>query len=201
MVSIALTGNVAAGKSVVAGVLEAGGLAVLRSDQLARLVVVPGSPALAEVEQVFGADVLDDTGGLDRGRMRDLVFSDSAARKRLEDVLHPYVRRLRQAWMSERRGEGASVVVTEIPLLYELDLEDEFDAVVLVHASEEAREQRLVTGRGLDRESARAMMAAQGDPEEKLVRATRVIRNDGTLSELREEARDLLLDIQTGRFP
>lgn len=201
MVSIALTGNVAAGKSVIADVLEARGIPVVRADELARAVVAPGSPALESLRQAFGEDFIDESGGLDRGAMRSLVIQDASARERLERILHPYIRSARDEWMARQLEGGARVTVSEIPLLYEAGLEDEFDAVVLVHAPQDARETRLVTLRGLARQDARALMAAQGDPEAKIRRADRVIVNDGTLSELEDRAGVLGDDIVEGRFP
>lgn len=197
---VGLTGNVASGKSTVARVWARAGVPVVSADELAREAVAPGSPGLREVVEAFGVQVLTDRGSLDRERLRAQVFRDSAARKRLEAILHPRIRDLREAWLQERREEGAPLVVCEVPLLFETGLEKEVDRIVFVDAPEGERRRRLVEDRGLTPEEADRIMATQGDPSEKRRRSHHVLRNDGTLDRLEARARALLDTLQAD-FP
>ncbi len=192
MKRVALTGNVASGKSEVARVWQAAGVPVVSADDLARKAVEPGSPALEEVVEAFGRQVLNDEGGLDRDAVRRQVFSDDRARKRLESILHPWIRRERASWEERQREAGSPLAVSEIPLLFEVGLEDDFDTIVLVHAPESRRLSRMKENRGLDSDEARRIMDAQMDPESKRERADHVLINDGTLQELESKARNLL---------
>ena len=189
---VGLTGNVASGKSTVARVWEGMGVPVVSADQLARDAVAPGSEGLAQVVDAFGEAVLAADGSLDRGALRKKVFADGRARRRLEAILHPRIAALREAWVRAREAEGAPILVSEVPLLFEAGLVDAFDCIVVVHAPEEERRRRLVEDRGLPAEEARRIMASQGDPEEKRARAHHVLLNDGTVEELEEGARSLM---------
>ncbi len=196
MLSVALTGNAASGKSEVARVWRDTGVPVLSADELSREAVPPGSPALEEIRAAFGEDVLRPDGTLDRDRMRRRIFQDAEARRRLEAILHPRIGRLREEWLEARSGEGCALVVTEIPLLYEVGLEGSVDLVVVVHASEEERERRLVKDRRMTPDEARQIMGAQGDAAAKLSRADYVIGNDAGLEELGRKATALLATLE-----
>lgn len=188
---VGLTGNVAAGKSTVARIWEASGARLIDADELARRAVAPGSPGVAAVAQEFGGEVLTPEGGLDRSAMRALVFRDPDARRRLEAIVHPEVERLRleeEARLSQEDG-ASTVVVHDIPLLFEVGLEERFDVVVLVDAPEDERLRRLVEERGLPEDEARGIIAAQQPAGPKRSRADVVIDNDGTLAELERKAR------------
>jgi dephospho-CoA kinase len=199
MLSVALTGNVASGKSTVAEQWAAVGVPVISADDLSRRAVEPGTPGLHAVVQAFGEQLLKADGTLDRGALGDLVFSDEDARARLESILHPIIWRLRDLWLEERRAEGATLVVSEIPLLFEVDRQGDFDAVVLVDAPDEQRLRRLVESRGIGSDDARRIMAAQMDPAAKRAKADFVIGNDGTPDELRAAAADVLRQLREGR--
>lgn len=198
MLSVALTGNVASGKSSVARLWREAGVAVVSADDLARTVTEPGSEGLDEVVDAFGEDVLAQDGRLDRAALRDVVFRDDEARRRLEEILHPRIRALRDAWLEERRAEGARLVVSEIPLLFETEMEGEFDMTVLVDAPRGERLRRLVEDRGLEADEAERIMDAQMDPAEKRRRADLVVENDGTLQDLRTRAL-VILDLLRAR--
>ncbi len=200
MLRVALTGNVAAGKSLVASLWEAAGVPVVSADELARDVVRPGTRGFTEVRAAFGDGVVADDGTLDRTALRGIVFGDREARERLEAILHPLILERRDAWMAERRAEGASLVVAEIPLLFETGLERDFDLTVLVYAPDERRLARLMDSRGLDRDEAGRIMAAQMDQDRKRALADVVIDNSGTREELHERARRVLSDLR-GRAP
>ena len=196
MLSVGLTGNVAAGKSAVADAWERAGVAVVSADALSREASRPGSPALREIREAFGDEVISASGELDRARMRALIFADAEARARLEAILHPRIRELRDAWMEERRAAGDRLVVAEIPLLFEADLAGAFDITVVVDAPEDVRLERLRATRGIDEREGRAIVEAQMPASEKRARAGVVLENAGTLGELEARALDVLEDLR-----
>jgi len=195
--SVALTGNVGAGKSTVASLWAEAGVPVISADELARCVVAPGSDALAEVRAAFGDGMVTAEGLLDRDAMRRLVFADEDARRRLEAITHPRVWALREEWFRERAAEGARLVVAEIPLLFETGRQADFDVTVFVDAPAEERLRRLVESRDLEERQVRAIMAAQMDADEKRALADRVLLNDGSSETLTERAHQLLAALRT----
>ncbi len=196
MVVVGLTGNVAAGKSAVAELWREAGVPVASADRLARTAVEPGSAALAEIVDHFGMDVLNEDGSLDRAAMRRLVFRDEAALRRLEAIVHPEVRRLRDEWTERRRTEGAPLVVWEIPLLFETGMEAEVDIVVVVDAPADVRRRRIVETRGMTREEAEAVMTAQQPAGAKRSKADIVLTNGGTREELAARAAETLQELR-----
>jgi dephospho-CoA kinase len=181
---VALTGNIASGKSAVADRLAARGAVIIDADVLAREAVEPGSEGLAEIVQRWGPKVLSPDGSLSRPTLRRLVFGDQDALNALNAIVHPRVDALRQQRITQARASGARIVVCDIPLLFEAGLDAEFDTIVLVDAPESVRRDRLVQRRGLSHTEAEAMMRAQMDAEVKRQRAQYVIDNDGTFAEL-----------------
>lgn len=196
MLVVGLTGNVAAGKSAVAELWRKAGVPVLSADALARDVVGPGTEALARIADLFGRGVIRDDGVLDRAAVRRIVFRDARARRRLEAIVHPGVRRLRDAWTRRQREAGAVLVVWEVPLLFETGMQDEVDVVVVVDAPVEVRRRRIVETRGLGEEEAEAVMAAQLPAEEKRRRADHVVDNAGTRRELAGRAAEVLAALE-----
>jgi dephospho-CoA kinase len=187
MFRIGLTGNVASGKSSVARVWARHGAPVVDADVLARDAVAPGSPGLERVRRVFG-DAVVTGDGLDRAALRRIVFADPAARARLEGIVHPEVGRLREEEEARLAARGATYVVHDVPLLFEVGLADQFDLVVLVDAPESVRAERLARDRGLDVAEIQGLMAAQAPAAEKRARADVIIDNTGSLAELEAEA-------------
>ncbi len=187
MFRVGLTGNVASGKSSVARAWTKLGAAVIDADALARRAVEPGSAGLERVRESFGDEVVRD-GQLDRAALRRRVFADDSARRRLEAIVHPEVQRLREAEEARLAEEGWEIVVHDIPLLFELDLADAFDMVVLVDAPAEVRANRLARDRGLTAEEIRGVMRSQMPVAGKRGRADVLIRNDGSREELEKAA-------------
>lgn len=198
MLKVGLTGNIASGKSTVARVWASLGAHVVDADRLAREAVEPGSRALAAIVERWGSGVLDQGGMLDRAALREIVFADPEERAALEAIVHPAVAGLREREYRRLAEEGAAIVVADVPLLFEVGLEREFDLVVLVDAPEATRRARLVRDRGLTPEEADRMIAAQIPAVEKRPRADLVIENAGSLDELEERARAVWGFIQTG---
>lgn len=196
MLRVGLTGNVASGKSTVANAWRQAGARVIDADVLAREAVAPGSPGLAAIRRRFGDAVFDADGGLDRAALRRTVFADAEARADLEAIVHPEVSRLRQLEETRAREAGESLVVHEIPLLYETGLDRDMDLVVLVHAREDARLARLLERRGLPEADARALMDAQMPAVLKLEGADIVIENDATVGALERRALEVLAELR-----
>jgi len=184
MLNVAVTGNLASGKSTLSRIWAGEGVPVVMADELARAVVEPGTPGLQAVVEAFGAGVLQEDGSLDRDSLRTLVFDDPESRTRLEAILHPLIQDRRNAWLRDREEEGVGLVVAEIPLLFEAGLEGDFDLVVLVDASRKERLRRLTQDRGLSKEEAERMMASQMSSEEKRGRADYIVQNNGTREDL-----------------
>lgn len=194
MLHVALTGNVASGKSTVAGLFREWGATIIDADRLVREAQQPGSETLAAIVERFGAGVMTPGGELDREALRELVFRDPAARRDLEAIVHPAVWRRRDALLDEARRRGDRLVVSDIPLLFEVADAGRFpleslDAIVLVDAPADLRRARLVSLRGIDPAAAERMIAAQMPGELKRPRSTWVIDNDADLPTLARRAR------------
>ena len=187
MLLVALTGNIASGKSTVARLFAERGFPVVDADQLAREAVAPGASALAAIRARWGDGILDRDGALDRAALRRLVFGDAAQRRALEAIVHPEVARLRDLRLDDLRQRGAPIAILEIPLLFEAGLEGTVDRIVLVDAPREVRRARLVASRGLDAAEADAMLDAQADSATKRARAHHVIDNGGSPVTLGEQ--------------
>lgn len=197
MLVVGLTGNIASGKTTVARALAARGVHVIDADVLARDAVLPGSPALARIVERWGRSVLAADGTLDRAALRAQVFGDHAERVALEQIVHPEVGRQRGVLLAAAKAAGERVVVCDIPLLFEAHLEDDVDVVVLVDAPAEVRLGRLVAERGLARDEAAAMIAAQMPAGMKRKRSDHVIDNAGTRDALVARVDDVWRAITT----
>jgi dephospho-CoA kinase len=180
MLTVGLTGNVAAGKSTVLARFASWGATVIDSDVLAREAVAPGTPGLAAVAARFGAGVLLPAGGLDRAALRRRVMADEAERLALNALVHPLVRRRAEELARTAEAAGDLVVVVDVPLLFEVRDPADFDRVVLVDAPQAERRARLVRDRRLTPAEADAVIAAQLPSAAKRSRSHAVIDNDGT---------------------
>lgn len=190
MLNVALTGNIASGKSTVLGHFAAWGAAVIDADRLVHEAQQPGTPTLAAIARRFGTDVLEPDGSLDRERLRHRVLEDVAARRTLEEIVHPVVRRRRHELAREAAARGDCVLVNDIPLLFEALDPAAFDLVVLVDAPVGVRRERLCRTRGLSPDEADRLIAAQLPSDIKRARSAIVIDNGGTLAELDARAWD-----------
>ncbi len=190
MLNVALTGNVAAGKSTVLRLFEEWGADVIDADRLVREAQRPGSPVLAAIAERFGPDVIRPDGELDRASLRRMVMGDADALEALNAIVHPAVRAERDRRAEAARLRGARVLINDIPLLFETLNPDEFDVVILVDAPEAVRRERLVRDRGLTPDEANRLIASQQPSHEKRERAHIVIDNDGTPEELQNRARE-----------
>lgn len=177
MLTIALTGGIGSGKSTVADRFAELGVPVIDADLLARDLVEPGSPALAEIVEAFGTEVLSQDGGLNRRALRQRVFGDGVARKRLEAILHPRIRVEMQQRLAALDAPYALLVV---PLLLETGQSDLADRILVVDLPPELQEERAGLRDGQSRENIRSIMAAQCSRRQRLAAADDVIDNGGT---------------------
>lgn len=184
---IGLTGNIASGKTAVADLFAARGAVIVDSDILARKAVSKGSPALAAIVEKWGKEVLDSEGNLDRSSLRHIVFDNQTDLDALNEIVHPEIARLRGIEITAARQRGVQVLVSVIPLLFESNLADKFDSIVLVDAPRSLRLERIVRDRGIEEAEAMKMIASQMPADLKRARADHVIENAGTLDELESE--------------
>ncbi|HEX2253554.1 MAG TPA: dephospho-CoA kinase [Thermoanaerobaculia bacterium] len=185
---LGLTGGLASGKSTVARLLAERGCQVVDADRLVAELYRPGEPGAEAVRDLFGDEALDGTGAVDHASVAEKVFADPAERRRLEQAIHPLVRRRFEA---VARAATEPCVVLEATLLVEAGFADDFDLVVTVEAPGALRLERAVA-RGLPEAAARARLEAQGEGDERRARADRVLVNDGTLEDLERQVDDLL---------
>lgn len=196
---IGLTGNIGSGKSTVASILEELGAVVIDSDALARRASEEPE-VLERIATELGPDLIRE-GRLDRAATADLVFGDGAARRRLEAIIHPWVRE-RSRQLERDLLDSASppaAVVHDIPLLFETGMQGRFDAVVVVSAPARLRAERLAQRSGLSAADFAARDASQWPAERKRALADHVIENDGDLSSLREQVAAVWQEIVTSR--
>ena len=191
MLNVALTGNIASGKSTVAGLFRTWGATIIDADRLAREAQAPGSPMLAAIAATFGREMLDATGALDRAALRRRVMADADALAALNRLVHPEVLRRRAALEREARARGDRIVVSDVPLLFEAADPSDFDAIVLVDAPVELRRARVLPERGLTAAAPHQMLAAQAPSGPKRARSTYVIDNDGDRATLAARAREV----------
>jgi dephospho-CoA kinase len=188
---VALTGGIASGKSTVAELFAARGVPVIDTDVIARQVVEPGEPALAAVIAAFGSGVLDADGRLDRRRMRQRVFVDPAARRRLEEILHPAIRAEMER---QSRAAGGPYQLLVIPLLTESGRRDHVDRVLVVDVPEATQIERLMRRDGASREQAEAALRAQATRDARLAFADDVIENTADPAALEARVEELHRD-------
>lgn len=193
MLKVGLTGGIGSGKSEVSRRLAARGAVVIDADKIAREVVEPGTPGLAEIVEAFGEEVLRPDGTLDRERLGAIVFSDPEKLKILNGIVHPKVgERTEQL---QREAPPDAVVVFDVPLLAENNLAALYDVVVVVDTPDEVRLERLRRFRNMPEADARARIAAQASREERLRIADIVIGNEGSLEELDAQVEKVWQDL------
>ncbi len=175
---IALTGNIAAGKSTVAQLLRSWGAALFDADEAVRVLQRPGSGVFAGIVGHFGRGILRADGAIDRAVLRDRILADPAERAALEAIVHPAVEERRLAAQAAAEASGAAVFVADIPLLFESADPGAYDGVILVDAPEAERRRRLINARRLAPRDAERLIAAQMPAATKRPRATWIIDND-----------------------
>ena len=191
---VGLTGGIAAGKSEVSRRLADHGAVILDADAVAREVVAPGTPGLAQVVAVFGPSVLGPDGALDRPRLGEIVFADAGLRAKLNAIVHPLVSE--RMLELEQAAPPGSVVVHDVPLLTENGMAGLYDLVVVVDVPAQVQLDRLTRLRGMPAGQARARLDAQASRAGRLAIADIVVDNSGPLAELDRQVDDLWTELR-----
>jgi dephospho-CoA kinase len=195
MLLVGLTGGIGSGKSTVARMLAARGAVVLDADAFARDAVAAGTPGLRAVVERFGGEVVGPDGELDRRGLAAIVFADDEARRDLEAIVHPEVRR-RLLRAIEAHADADDILVIDSPLLVEAGQGGSVQLLVVVTAPEEAQLERLAADRGMSERDVRVRMAAQMPLEEKAAKADVVLDNGGDLLDLERQVGRLWRDLE-----
>lgn len=194
MIRVALTGGIATGKSRCLAAIRAMGIPAIDADQLARDVVAPGTAGLAAITTRFGPSVLAADGSLDREALGALVFTDAAARRDLEAIVHPQVYDAINLWFAD---QTAPLAVADIPLVFETGRTGDFDIVIVAACRPDQQRERLMARSGLSAEAADARIAAQLPLADKVTRADYVIDTSGTLEETHRRATHVIEQLMT----
>ncbi len=196
---IGLTGGIASGKSTVARRLVEHGAVHIDADRLARVVVDPGTEGLTEIRQSFGEAVLNSNGSLNRSALGAIVFSDQAALSRLNSIVHPAVRALSNTLIREaEQADKNAIVVYDVPLLVEASVDHPFDVIVVVHADEKIRVQRMVELRGMSEAEATRRIHSQASDADRLAVADVIIDTGGTLEHTLNQTDQLYERVRSG---
>ncbi len=187
MLKVALTGGIASGKSTVSAEFEKLGVPVIDADIIAREVVEPGNKPLARLVKLCGKSILRDDGSLNRPALRQIIFSDSAKKKLVEDILHPAIRQRSDLLLKQHEDTGADYCIYVIPLLLESGQTDRFDRVLVVDVPIETQIERVMTRDSASKEEAESIILSQVDRSARLKAASDVINNTGTLDHVRKQ--------------
>ncbi|WJZ02508.1 Dephospho-CoA kinase [Corynebacterium freiburgense] len=193
---IGLTGGIGSGKSTVAKLLEKQGFCIIDADQIARDIVEPGQPALAELVKAFGSGILLEDGSLHRGELARLAFSSEESTALLNAITHPKITAETQRRFADAEAQGFAEIVYDMPLLVDNGLHKDMDFVVVVDAEPEVRIDRLVRYRGLDEDDARRRLGAQLTDAERNAVADMVIDNNGEIEALVPQVDELVRRIR-----
>ena len=199
MFLIGLTGGIGSGKTTVATRLKALGARIVDADKIAREIVEPGEPALAELAEAFDG-VLNADGTLNRAELARQAFAAPDATEKLNSITHPRIRERTLNRFAQARTDGVPVLVYDMPLLIENGEYKKMDHVLVVDAADEIRIDRLVNSRGLDEEDARRRIAAQISREERLAAADSVVDNSGTRDQLLQQVDTFWEQVVAPRF-
>ena len=181
---VAVTGGAGSGKSSVCNRLKELGITIISSDALAREAVAPCSTAHKKILNYFGEKVVLSDGKLNRQMLRRIIVNDGAARRSLEQFIHPEITKLMQRKMAQAEQNGDRVVAVEVPLLFELGMEKQFDIVVIVSADPKVRVKRLMDRDNVFREDAEELLNVQMPDQEKVKRGGFVLSNNGSAKQL-----------------
>lgn len=195
---IGLTGGIASGKSTVSAMLRALGAHVIDADEVARQVVAPGSPALAEIAAQFGPDVLLPDGTLDRKKLGARVFADADARRALERITHPRIGAATQQEIARLSAAGVDPIIYDAALIVENRLYAWMQGLIVVSVPHEVQVARLMIRDDIDEAAAEARIAAQLPLADKVAVATEVVDNSGVLGETEAQVRALWARLQEG---
>lgn len=191
---IGLTGSIASGKSTVSRLLKEQGYAIVDADEIARLVVEPGTPVIQELVQAFGKEVLKEDGSLNREKLGELIFGNVEERDKLNSIMHPAIRGEMIRQREERIAEGANTVVMDIPLLFESKLQSFVDKIIVVSVKRDVQKQRLMTRNQLTEKEAQNRISSQLPMELKEAGADAVIYNNETVKKTEKQLGQIIIN-------
>ena len=195
MITVALTGGIASGKTVVlAAVRDFPEVKTVQADELAKEIYCPDNPHFEEVVDLLGTDIVDETGAVDRKKVAELVFENEELLRKLEDIAHPYVRQRINELVNNYGNRGSGLLMIEIPLLFQspdAELED-FDYILLVAVDREVQVERLMERDGISEATAKKRIELQALPENARERSNFVIETGCTIEETRQKAKTLV---------
>ena len=180
MIKVALSGGIASGKTTVSDALAEYGVPIVDTDVIAREVVASGTPGLAKIAERFGDSVIDESGALERHKLREIIFSDASARKDLESILHPLIRTETVRQLQEHQSAGAPYSVVVIPLLVETDQQKNYDHVIIVDVDPAIQLQRVMARDNSSKKQAESIIASQATRSQRLAVADDVIQNNSS---------------------
>jgi dephospho-CoA kinase len=199
MLIVGLTGGVASGKTTVSQVLKEEGAYIIDADQMARELVRPQTPAWKELVRAFGKGILRKDGSIHRKKLADIVFRDLRRRKLLNQILHPRIRKEMERRTKEiGRKDPEAVVVVDAPLLVELGEHRKMDKVIVVTSTQTQQIERLKKRDGIHREAALRIFSSQMPVEEKAKLADFIIRNEGSLREMKKKTKGVFQELING---
>ena len=191
---IGLTGSIASGKSTISKMLKERGFPVVDADEIARLVVEPGTEVIKEIANVFGENVLKENGSLNREKLGELIFGNKDEREKLNSIIHPAIRTEMLRQKDEWFASGAQTVIMDIPLLFESKLEHFVEKIIVVSVTPEIQKKRLMSRNELTEEEALARIRSQLPMEQKEESADAVIFNNETVEESEKQLNNILVD-------
>lgn len=201
---IGLTGGMGSGKSTAAQILRQLGYSVADADQLAREALQKSSTGFQQVIQAFGPGLLDAQGELNRAALAKVVFSDKSKLQQLESITHPWIQGQVQALRKTWAKQGQQISFYDVPLLYEKNLKNQFDGVLLISCSEELQIKRLKSRSSMSDEEIKSRLAHQISLDQKKLWADFIVTNEGSLEDLKgqlEEVLKRILNESAGSFP
>lgn len=196
MITVGLTGGIASGKTTVSSMFKELGIPVICADELAHDAVKAGSQALRKIREVFGDEVFDPRGELDRLKLGARVFGNPLLKKQLEQIIHPAVARNQQELLDHYVRQGHPIVVVDVPLLFEAEWDKAVDVILVVYVSRDLQTERLVQRNGLSAEEAQARLNSQWSIEDKKDKAHIVIDNSGSIEETRKRFKQVLDELR-----
>lgn len=183
MLTVGLTGGIASGKSTVSSMFRERGIPVICADELAHDAVRAGSPALEKIREIFGNEVFDENGELDRVALGSRVFGNHDLKKELERIIHPVVAQRKNELLAHYAKQGHSIAVIDVPLLFETGWDKTVDVVLVVYVGRDLQAARLMGRNGLSMEEATARLNSQWSIEDKKRKAHVVIDNSGSVED------------------
>lgn len=191
---VGLTGGISSGKSTVSSYLKQLKIPVIDADEVARKVVEPNSQGAIEIRKAFGSDVFEEDGSLNRQKLGALIFSNAENRQKLDDLLQPLIKIMILDEIEEYRQKGETMIVLDLPLLFEKQYEELCEEIIVVYIPKELQLERLMKRNQYTKQEALSRIDSQLSIEEKRKRATVLLDNQGTIQQLYQQVEQWLVE-------